>query len=240
MSDQELAPNGFKIPKKYKGGELPKKRSFLNMLSIFFEKPVRPGKDFDDESDCIWSEYNLGNRFRADAFIQFQGNGIIFEYDGPDHYINTFKMETDERKNKLIEDQGLKYYRFPYYLQLTKDVAKFFFEDKFDLYTDKKFKECLKQIYKTDDEKNILAPGFHTTMHTPANFISKGFDRFLKEIDYLPSSVKSQVVHSLNLYIKRSNGRAHMIVPDWHQKFILLMKHKPNPEDLGYFFSSEV
>ena len=45
--------------------------------------------------------FDVKNNIEADYFIE--NLGLIFEFDGPPHYSNPFKIVADERKKKLVE-----------------------------------------------------------------------------------------------------------------------------------------
>jgi len=75
------------------------------------------------------SEHKLA-RFSLD--IYFPEDKIAFEYDGPDHYDKVANHERDLRKNELCLKENIKLIRWPYYFQLTKDVAKYIFKENFN------------------------------------------------------------------------------------------------------------
>ena len=56
---------------------------------------------------------------------------IIWEYEGPDHYEDVWKLKRDSERQSFFEDAGYQFLRWPYYLQLTKDVAIHFFGDAY-------------------------------------------------------------------------------------------------------------
>ena len=62
---------------------------------------------------------------------------IIWEYEGPDHYENVWKLKRDEERAEYFTNLGYKFLRWPYWLQLTKDVAKHYFGND---YSEKIFK----------------------------------------------------------------------------------------------------
>ena len=148
------------------------------------------------DSDNV-SEHKL-NRFRLD--IYFPNDRIAIEYDGPDHYDKVANHERDERKNALCKSEGITIMRWPYYFQLTRDVARYFFPKH---YSDKKYELAIMAVYGTNIESEILGPGLHKSKFTPANFTSKGIKRFISEIKDAPESLRSQVIHSFKLYEKQ-------------------------------------
>ena len=224
------------------------KESFPQLLSIFFDKDVKTENDPHDDEAIIkekkishfYKEANRKSSFRADLFFNFEKRKIVFEYNGWHHYTDHFKMDRDERKKDAFQKQNIEIYTFPYYLQLTKDIAKYLFKKNFGVFSEEKYKKALEKIYRVENETEILAPGWHTTRNTPANFIPKGIKKLINEVHGMPKSTKSQLVHSLKLYMARSNGRTHMIVPENNIDFDDFMNHKIEKEDLNYFFQSDV
>ena len=142
-------------------------------------------------------------------------------------------------------------------MQLTKDYAKYLFGDLAkeklgqNFYHDKKFKKVIKEIYNTDNEDLIFAPGLHTTKQTPATFNEDGIERFLQEMDDTKKypSIKHQVVYSLKLYIndvtlfntnpwKNNKKWENLIIPK-NRKFTKFFKFKPDKKHLNCFFERE-
>ena len=136
--------------------------------------------------------------------------GLVFEFDGPVHYQNTFKMLKDQKKyNKLdsIELNGepkiIRVIRIPYYWQLTKDVAKYMFDDlvkhfskdlknlpKDGFYSDEKYFKAISKIHKNlftgkpaTLEHELPACGIHESMEGPARFCWQGIDKLLDDFD---------------------------------------------------------
>ena len=124
-----------------------------------------------------FSEYKLA-RFRLD--IYFPRHNMAFEFDGPDHYNKVGNHERDLRKNELCKQHNIRLIRWPYYFQLTKDVAKHLFDN---FYNDNKYREAIQSVYGTDKENEILAPSLHRSKFTPADFTFPGMKRFLDEIE---------------------------------------------------------
>lgn len=185
------------------------------------------------------SEHKL-DRFSLD--IYFPEDQIAFEYDGPDHYDKVANHERDLRKNQLCLDKGIKLFRWPYYFQLTKDVARYFFPNH---YTDEKYQQAIKIVYGASKESEILAPGLHGSKFTPANFTSLGIKRFINDLSNAPISLRSQVIHSFHLYekmIKAKNGRDFLwlLYPQDNLLFDEFMKHKPDLMHLNYVFKNKI
>ncbi len=99
--------------------------------------------------------------------------------------------------------------------------------------------KVIKKLYGANDESEILAPGWHRTHNTIANFVEQGIDRFLEEMDKYPPSLKSQVKHSLDLFIKDSNGQGNLIVPKHHKAFNKFMLFKPDKKALNLVYLRE-
>lgn len=145
-----------------------------------------------------FEEFNI---FRPD--IALPKYGLVFEYDGYMHYQHPHDIERDRIKMLMLKKLKYKRIRWPYYFQMTEEVAKFVFRDlvnhftgnKNNFYSDEKFYQVINQIYinqKTnkklspeDYKKGLLfAPGFHTTKHTPATFHEDGLKRFLDDMEW--------------------------------------------------------
>ena len=236
---------GFTKPKKYKLSELTN-QTLGDLLSVFFDKKIEQSKP--DQTN-IFKEFRVEyfdqtsqrkSHFIIDYFLTHKETKIAFEYDGPEHYNNVNKIERDQRKKKKLSELGYKVICIPYYLQLTQDIAKHLFFENFNVYSDSKYNAAVERIYETLDEESMLAHGWHTTSETPANFVEKGIRRLLEEVEQYPPSVRCQLVHSLNLYIKRSNGKIDLIIPTDHLGFSEFMKHKPDKSNLHRFFTSDV
>lgn len=97
-------------------------------------------------------------RFSLDIF--FPNEKIAYEYDGPDHYDKVANHERDLRKSKLCKDMGIELIRWPYYFQLTKDIARYVFKE---YYTDDNYVCAINTVYGTTHESEILAPGLHNS-----------------------------------------------------------------------------
>jgi hypothetical protein len=184
------------------------------------------------------SEHKLA-KFSLD--IYFSEDKIAFEYDGPDHYDKVANHERDLRKNQLCISEGIKLVRWPYYFQLTKDVARYLFPNHF---TDKKYEQAIKMVYGASDESEILSPGLHDSKFTPANFTSLGTKRFINDISSAPISLRSQVIHSFHLYekmIESKHGKDFLwlLYPQDNALFDEFMKNKPDPKFLNYFFKND-
>ena len=193
-------------------------------------------KLFLDKSNI--SEHKLG-RFSLD--IYFPEDKIAIEYDGPDHYDKVANHERDLRKNQLCFSEGIKLVRWPYYFQLTKDVARYLFPNH---YTDIKYQEAIKIVYGTSKESEILAPGLHGSKFTPANFTSLGIKRFINDLNNAPISLRSQVIYSFHLYekmIESKHGKDFLwlLYPQDNLLFDEFMKHKPDPIYLNFVFKNK-
>ena len=188
------------------------------------------------DSDNV-SEHKL-NRFRLD--IYFPSDRIAIEYDGPDHYDKVANHERDERKNALCKSEGITIMRWPYYFQLTRDVARYFFPNN---YSDKKYELAIMAVYGTNVESEILAPGLHKSKFTPANFTSKGIKRFISEIKDAPESLRSQVIHSFKLYEKQivkeyGEGFEWLLYPEDNAIFDEFMNFNPDPKYINYLYTN--
>ena len=175
--------------------------------------------------------YEAKSNIEPDYFIE--SLGLIFEFDGPNHYNESFKVMKDERKYtnlKYIKKNGknvkLRIIRIPYYVQLTKDVAKFIFNDLIkhfskDLknlppkgfYSDEKYQIAISKVYRNiftgkpaKSEYEVLSCGLHSSLKVPSEFTEKGIEKILKDFyknDYIkaPKCIEHQYMWSLKYII---------------------------------------
>ena len=234
---------------------------FLNLnkcLEIFFEKKFQEELAVYEVKDGT----TMGQPFKCDHYAKIDDKHVVFEFNGNHHYQSPFKMNTDKRKKSVLDDAnrnttvtkssgpGEKYItiKIPYYMQLTKDFAKYIFQDvclaKLDksFYSEEKFIKAIKALYNTDDENMIFAPGLHTSQQTPASYNEKGIDRFLKEMGEMSKkypSIKHQYIHSLKLYINDVNNEEHLIIPKKNEAFTEWFKIEPEEKYLNCIFERE-
>ena len=182
--------------------------------------------DLDFESEFTFE------RFRLDFYNPEKR--IAFEYDGPEHYCDVWHIERDLRKDALCSRNGIIINRWPYYFQLTKDIAKHFFKE---YYSEAKYTKAIELVYGCRDECRILAPGLHRSKNTPANYVKRGLNRFINEMNAGPASLRSQVVYSFDIYRKRMGSELEwLIVPSDSRDFDRLMADEPDPTHLNYYY----
>ena len=105
-------------------------------------------------------------------------------------------INSDNNKMKQLEKFNLRRIRIPYYFQLTKDIAKFIFDDLIFHYTGQKYYNdaahirSVEQIYRhpktgealKDLEKEnpfIYSPGLHTSEYVPGSLHNLGLKKNL-------------------------------------------------------------
>ncbi len=160
---------------------------------------------------------------------------IVFEYEGPQHYENVWKLKRDEERALYFNDIGYKFLRWPYYCQLTRDVAKYFFSSD---YSEEKYLKAIEIVYGVREEKYILSPGLHQSKNTPANFVARGVRRFFNELNSFPHSVKSQVAESLRRYMNEIDDE-YLVIGEG-KEFRELLETPISKKDLDIFFHRKV
>ena len=152
---------------------------------------------------------------KPDYFIEKLG--LIFEFDGPIHYQNTFKILKDRIKYgnlDSIELNGkpkiLRVIRIPYYWQLTRDVAKYIFRGlvkhfserlpnlpKEGFYNDEKYFKAISKIYqnmftgkRATSELETPACGIHESTEGPSRFSWQGIDKLLTDFERKDDLIK--------------------------------------------------
>jgi len=234
-------------------------------LEVFFEVIFQGGtKNTELRVHEVKNGKKLGQPFRCDHYAEIDGKDIVFEFNGNHHYQSSFKILTDWRKNEVLttpsrnsHNKKFIIFKVPYYMQLTKDYAKYIFHDLAkkkigkSFYSDEKFINAIKKIYNTDKEELIYAPGLHTSKQTPATFNEDGIERFLQEMDDMKKypSIKHQVIHSLRLYIndvtkynktpwKKNKNWENLIIPK-NKEFLKFFNFEPKEQYLNCFFERE-
>jgi len=130
--------------------------------------------------------------------------GIVFEYDGDKHYYSTFKIESDRIKMKELAKIGYRRIRVPFYYQLTKDLAKFLFDDLMYHFTGKKYyslekyEKAIFEVYRhpmtgeklnNEDLNNdscpiVYSPGMSLTEYVPSTFHEEALKKFLDDFEF--------------------------------------------------------
>jgi len=120
-----------------------------------------------------------GRRQRWDMLYEAEdGSAVAVEFDGDEHYRNILKVKADREKDELASRANVRVVRFPYWVQLTTETLRHYFER----------------------EANVLQTfphGFITTKLFPASFCELGVERFARELTALPASVRQSVIASL-------------------------------------------
>ena len=191
--------------------------------------------------------YDAKSNIEPDYFLE--NLGLIFEFDGPDHYNDSIKVMKDERKYqnlKYIKKNGknvpIRIIRIPYYFQLTKNVAKFIFKDLIihfskelknlptsGFYSDDKFKKAISKVYNNifsgkpaETEYEIPSCGLHTSQRFPSEFTEKGIEKLLNDFDFS--------IETNNKLIKAPKCIEHQYM--WSLKYIIDdIKTYENPEE---------
>lgn len=176
---------------------------------------------------------------------------LIFEYDGPDHYRNPFKIYSDRRKFKEYQNYGYRVVRWPYYMQLSKDVAEYIFGDlikhfrhdlkklpKKGFYRNEKFFKAIGKVYRNvftgkpaKSENEILAHGLHGSNEVASSMTNFGIDNLLndfawrsKKSDRLktPKSIMYEFMYSHKLYIDDISDVENLKYTDLDKKKLIL------------------
>ena len=234
-------------------------------LEIFFNIKFQGGnREKELKVHEILNGKKLGQPFGCDWYAKIDNKHVVFEFNGNHHYQSSFKILTDWRKNEVLSDPSRNHFgrefivfKIPYYMQLTKDYAKYLFGDLAakklgrSYFSNEKFKKAIKKIYNTDREDLIYAPGLHTSKQTPATFNEDGIERFLKEMEDMKKypSIKHQVIHSLRLYIsdvtyfnkkpwKKDKEWKNLIIPK-NKSFLNFFNFEPEKNHLNCVFERE-
>ena len=121
-------------------------------------------------------------RCRWDIYMTFpDGREIAVEFDGDQHYRDTLVMKLDLEKDDLADEAGIEVVRIPYWVQLTDDTAKHYFDDLFD------------GIHIEQDYPH----GFIKSKVFPASYCALGVERFMAELHDLPYDIFVEILMNL-------------------------------------------
>src|SRR5215469_10899175 len=69
----------------------------------------------------------IGTR-RWDMSYETNGQITVVEFDGDEHYRNTLKIKADEEKDQIATQHGYHVVRIPYWVQLTTETLRHYFD----------------------------------------------------------------------------------------------------------------
>lgn len=124
------------------------------------------------------------SKLRWDMVYKHSDKMVAVEFDGDSHYRDSLVIKRDREKDDLAMLLDIKLIRIPYWVQLTTETLKFYFD--------------------LDAEINQDFPhGFITTKIFPASFCDLGVERFFYELAQLPDGVQDGVIASLHTQSKK-------------------------------------
>ena len=201
-------------------------RNLIGVLQIFY-----PNAIWETQKRFAYDPDNKRKFYQVDVISV--GHKIVWEYDGPNHFNDTWKFQRDLDRDIYFNNLGYKVKRWPYFCQLTRDIAKNFFGKDF---SEEKYLSAINYIYGVESENKILAPGWHKTKFTPGSWIEKGVDRLISELEEMPESFKHQLAFALKIYIEKI-GDPFLIIGS-HKKLHRLVKIKINRDYTNYKYSN--
>lgn len=173
-------------------------------LETTLKQIVRPenwlGKEIQEKS------YRWDMAYRSN-----DGVTTVVEFDGDSHYRDSLCVKRDRYKDAIASNLGYKIVRIPYWVQLTSETLKFYFD----------LDASIEQDFKH---------GFITTKKFPASFCDLGLERFIREMCFLPDNIVNEVIDSL---ISRSNeyGVPYVIPTKLAQEIIPFPQTEPRYYD---------
>ena len=204
-------------------GEMTEKNLLL-VAKIFW-----PDGDWSSQKRYQYDPENKRRFYQTDCASEKMK--VIWEYEGPAHYENVWKLKRDEERAEYFRSIGYKFLRWPYWLQLTKDVAKHYFGKSFN---EDKYLKAIKVVYKVDKPEFVLSPGLHESKNTPANYVANGVRRFMKELNELPISAKAQLAEGLRRYID-DVGDKYLVIGE-QKSFKELLEVPITKDDLKIYY----
>ena len=195
-NDQQLKPNDMAsvLMRLFPDFSLPPKQSYLR----------------DNQGHLVKTK--SGHKVQPDFRLEKQK--IIVEIDGQNyqrgHYTSVKTCIDDLEKDELYKELGLTVVRIPAYIQLDKEMIKFFFG-----------LDYCEELYSACHLHGFL----HDEIALPADFCSLGLGRFYKEMDSLPVAVRNKILDTLKERIIRFQGQGY----DYHSAKLMVV-----PKDFKY------
>ena len=124
------------------------------------------------------------SKLRWNIVYKHNDKMVAVEFDGDQHYRDALVIKRDREKDNLAILFDYKLIRIPYWVQLTTETLKFYFD--LDAEIDQNFPH-----------------GFITTKIFPASFCDLGVVRFQHELSNLPDRVQDDVMESLETQAKK-------------------------------------
>lgn len=215
-------PLGLVMTETKPTGEMSEK-NLVKVASI-----LRPDNKWESQQRFYYDKSNKRRYYKVDC-ISYDGK-IVIEYEGPNHYIDVWKSLRDDARKKFFISAGYTFFRWPYYLQLTRSVAEYYFGP----IDEKLYLEAIRSTYGVSSEGSILACGFHSTKNTPSNFTYLGVERFLHELNELPEIVGLQVSESLRRY-SRDVGDSNLVLGTDERVHNLIAKIDTSKHVSGFY-----
>lgn len=139
--------------------------------------------------------------------VEFDGDSDV-KYGG--HFTSTEQAVKDVERTKKFLDLGYRVVSIPPYIQLDEVMIDYYFGIK---YTEK--------LYPAASEHGFA----HPLISLPASFCKLGVDRFIKDMETIPQSVRDKIVQTLKERIEgfekegfsREDAMAKVLLPSmWH------------------------
>lgn len=162
------------------------------------------GQTWDHDKKFKIPNSEISHNFRPDYCCH--NLKLCVEFDGPDHFTKANVIQADITKDTKIESHGYKVIRIPYFIQLTKESIRYFFNMDLDFNNNFKHGFISKKVvlptsfceqgiwkfknmlYKLESEKEIFSQ-IKESIKDKINAI-KVQDREMAILQVIPSSLK--------------------------------------------------
>jgi len=127
---------------------------------------------------------------------------LIVEFDGAQHYQTVDNIFKDKKKDEVYGSMGYKIVRFPYFIQPTSKIIKYYFN------IDTEFSSKYPQGFNSD------------TVTLPCDFCVMGTNRFSSDMREMQSiGLDHEIMASL--YMKIQNNKLCTVVPPQYFDYFL-------------------
>lgn len=149
-------------------------------------------------------QYKIGKKYKCDFYIH--DINTVVEFDGYRHYNDSTTISRDQLKDNILIKDGINVKRIPYFVQLTPQMFKFYFDIE------------MKPEFQYEYSHGFI----DKKAMTPDNFNSEGYYRYKMQITTLPVNVREDIKASINdnslsppqFVVSVNNGKMKLFIID--------------------------
>jgi hypothetical protein len=151
---------------------------------------------FPETNDWIRDKKIENTKYRFRPDYRSESLKLVIEFNGYNHYTNPKRIIDDFKKYDKIIELGYKVIVIPYFVQISSEMIKFYFNKDIKI----------KQNYPNGFiDKKATLPSFYCTL---------GVKRFIKELKSLPNKIRNDIIKSLKDHIDKVDDYNYIITDE--------------------------